>query len=46
VETEAQARIAAAHGVSEMQGYLFSKPIPAVEILSKILGKFEENRAA
>ncbi len=46
VETEAQARIAAAHGVGEMQGFLFSKPVPASEILSKILGKFNEKRVA
>jgi diguanylate cyclase (GGDEF)-like protein len=46
VETEAQALIAAAHGVSEMQGYLFSKPVPASEIPGKILGKLYENRAA
>jgi diguanylate cyclase (GGDEF)-like protein len=46
VETEAQARIAAAHGVGEMQGFLFSRPIPASEIPSKILGKFNEKRVA
>ncbi len=28
VETEAQARIAAAHGVNEMQGYLFASRRP------------------
>ena len=46
VETEAQARIAAAHGVNEMQGYLFGKPVPPHQILGKFRGKNAEKRAA
>jgi diguanylate cyclase (GGDEF)-like protein len=46
VETEAQARIATAHGVNEMQGYLFSKPVPAAEIPGIIQGKIGQKRAA
>ncbi len=46
VETEAQARIAASHGVNEMQGYLFGKPAPAAQILANLGGKKVQNRAA
>jgi EAL domain-containing protein (putative c-di-GMP-specific phosphodiesterase class I) len=46
VETEEQARIAVAHGVQEMQGFYFSRPVPADEILSKIEGNLLKNRAA
>jgi EAL domain-containing protein (putative c-di-GMP-specific phosphodiesterase class I) len=46
VETEAQARIATAHGVCEMQGYLFSVPIPASQIPGIILGKLTQKRVA
>jgi diguanylate cyclase (GGDEF)-like protein len=46
VETEEQARIAVAHGVQEMQGFYFSRPVPADEILSKIRGKLHNKRAA
>ncbi|MGL4635074.1 MAG: putative bifunctional diguanylate cyclase/phosphodiesterase [Beijerinckiaceae bacterium] len=46
VETEEQAKIAAAHGVHEMQGYLFSRPVPAAETLIKIAEKIEKKRVA
>lgn len=46
VETEAQAKIAAAHGVNEMQGYLFSKPLLATEVLARIRGLGPRKRAA
>ena len=46
VETEAQAKIATAHGVNEMQGFLFSRPMPADKIPEIICEKFYENRAA
>ncbi len=46
VETEAQARIAVAHGVNEMQGYLFGKPVPAAQTLALFRGKTPQNRAA
>jgi EAL domain-containing protein (putative c-di-GMP-specific phosphodiesterase class I) len=46
VETEAQARIAAAHGVVEMQGYLFSRPIPASKIPGIIPGQSAQKRVA
>ncbi len=46
VETEAQARIAAAHGVNEMQGYLFGKPVSPAQTLALFRGKTPQNRAA
>ncbi len=46
VETEAQSRIAAAHGVNEMQGYLFGKPASAAQTLALFRGKTAQNRAA
>ncbi len=46
VETEEQAKIAAAHGVNEMQGFLFSRPVPAHETLSKIIGKLSQKQVA
>jgi predicted signal transduction protein with EAL and GGDEF domain len=46
VETEAQAKIAAAHGVNEMQGYLFSRPVPAADIPFLIAGKSTKKAAA
>jgi len=32
VETEEQARLAASSGCQELQGYLFSRPVPAAEV--------------
>ncbi len=46
VETEAQARIAAAHGVNEMQGFLFGKPASAAHTLALFRGKTLQNKAA
>jgi len=46
VESEPQARIATAHGVNEMQGFLFSRPIPASQIPGIIHSRFNEKRVA
>jgi len=46
VESEPQARIACAHGVTEMQGFLFSRPIPASQIPGIIQSRFDEKRVA
>jgi predicted signal transduction protein with EAL and GGDEF domain len=45
VETEAQFAILAAEGCTEVQGYLFSKPVPASE-LPALIARLSANRVA
>jgi EAL domain-containing protein (putative c-di-GMP-specific phosphodiesterase class I) len=46
VETAEQARIASELGVQELQGYHFSRPLPAQQISEKILGPAFKREAA
>ncbi len=46
VETAEQARIAREHGVHELQGYYFSKPLTAEEITEEFMGKRRRKIAA
>ena len=39
VETEAQREMLRALGCTEMQGYLFSRAVPAVEVRRMLLGR-------
>ena len=46
VETDRQARFLRAHGCEQMQGYLFSPPVPAHEIESLLLVRDDDIAAA
>jgi len=46
VETEAQRSFLAECGCDEMQGFLFSKPLPAAELAERVLGHVRKDALA
>ena len=45
VETEAQRSFLIETGCDEMQGFLFSKPLPAAELAERVLGHLQATTA-
>jgi len=46
VETEEQRRFLVESGCDEMQGFLFSKPLPPAELAERVLGYLQQSALA